>query len=600
MIASLIKKLFRDSRAATAVALAIMTVPLLICASAAVDFARVASARTLLQASVNSAATAGVGAFVVSASNTNADNVALASYAGTSSQLPKFVTTGSPTVNIYCSGTSSCGTATATGATASCTTAFALGDNYCVVVSASGTLKNSLFSWLIPSELLSVSATSGAQAPGSTTTTYSNINSDQQSGFYASGSGNNITISSYHEAGTGSLPTNSTSGNSGTGVADFEVFLDGNNAVLPASNLYKAPTKNSSDPCPSGSSSSTSTVSSSTTPFSSLTGQSVSCNSNGGCTIPAGTYCGNLTAANYTVNTLTSTTSYPAFYVEDGNLTEAPNAVFCPSVNTVSSANNSQCTTATYNYTPIYFGGANIGQLLLQQNTAIDPAGITNGTINYVSNFFSQSTQTSGARSVLSAGVCEDALAYCTSGALSGSAIVYSGAGTVTYNDTYITALTVVSGVETAWLETEVLATEFTPSGKSSPTSETTETVKYGGSYPKNVISANSVNSSSSYASSSYSSNALSQFTCSSETPTGVTPSYTTLFSTTTASTSSTSSGNPNFGYSYASAFLEGSGLLTETIVVCGNGAALAVSGNSGSSTVVTPTTLTGYPTLIN
>jgi Flp pilus assembly protein TadG len=175
MMASLIKKFLRDRKAATAVALAIMTVPMLIGASAAVDFSRLASARTLLQASVDSAAVAGAGAWQMSESSTNASNVTLAAYNGTSAQLKNFVTTSTPTIGMDCNGTTGAsgqttnqcgGTAafsTATGAFG-CPTA----KEYCVVVTATATMKNSLFAFLIPSEMLSVKSTATTAFPPDT------------------------------------------------------------------------------------------------------------------------------------------------------------------------------------------------------------------------------------------------------------------------------------------------------------------------------------------------------------------------------------------------------------------------------------------------
>jgi Flp pilus assembly protein TadG len=170
VIISLIKKFLRTRRAATAVAMAIMTVPLLIGASAAVDFARIASARTLLQASVDSAAVAGAGAYQTSQSFATAQNVAQATYSGTGLQLPSFVTVNSSAIGAFCSpkGTAAqCGATTnpTTTLIGSCPAGWTTTQEYCVVATASVTLKNSLFAALIPSEALSATAVATTSFP---------------------------------------------------------------------------------------------------------------------------------------------------------------------------------------------------------------------------------------------------------------------------------------------------------------------------------------------------------------------------------------------------------------------------------------------------
>ncbi|MDR3506194.1 MAG: Tad domain-containing protein [Acidocella sp.] len=158
MFVSLIKKLYRDRRAATAVALAIMLVPLLVAAGAAVDFSRIASARTLLQAAIDGAAVAGGGEWQMSESSSNAYNVTSNEFSNTGAQLSNFVSISSPTIKLACTGTS-----TECGGTASySTTLFAncsTGSEYCVTVSATATLKSSLLGWLIPVNFLSASST---------------------------------------------------------------------------------------------------------------------------------------------------------------------------------------------------------------------------------------------------------------------------------------------------------------------------------------------------------------------------------------------------------------------------------------------------------
>ena len=172
MIASLLKKFLRSRRAATAIAMALMTVPLLIAASAAVDFSRIASARTLLQASVNSAAVAGVGAYQTSQSYSAAQNVAQAAYSGTGAQLPNFVTPVTVTIGAYCSSlgsTTQCGTGTSSAnLSGNCPSGWNSNKEYCVVATATVTLKNSLFAWLIPSEALSATGIATSSFPPET------------------------------------------------------------------------------------------------------------------------------------------------------------------------------------------------------------------------------------------------------------------------------------------------------------------------------------------------------------------------------------------------------------------------------------------------
>ena len=172
MIASLLKKFLRSRRAATAVAMALMTVPLLIAASAAVDFSRIASARTLLQASVDAAAVAGAGAYQTSQSYSAAQNVAQAAYSGTGAQLPNFVTPVTVTIGAYCSSlgsTTQCGSGTSsTSLSGKCPSGWNSNKEYCVVATATVTLKNSLFAWLIPSEALSATGIATTSFPPET------------------------------------------------------------------------------------------------------------------------------------------------------------------------------------------------------------------------------------------------------------------------------------------------------------------------------------------------------------------------------------------------------------------------------------------------
>ena len=166
---SLLKKFWSSRRAATAVALAIMFVPMVIAASAAVDFARIASARALMQAAVDGAAEAGANAYQISENYTEANNVTQSTYYGTATQLGSFVSNLTPTFGVYCSSQGSaaqCDTGTDSGAlSGNCPSAFATTQEYCVVATATATLKNSLFAWLIPPEALTVQSVSTTLFP---------------------------------------------------------------------------------------------------------------------------------------------------------------------------------------------------------------------------------------------------------------------------------------------------------------------------------------------------------------------------------------------------------------------------------------------------
>jgi len=185
MISSLFSKKFlfgrflHSRRAATAVAMALMFVPMLIAASAAVDFARIASARALMQAAVDGAVEAGTNAYQISESNTEATNAANSTLGGTATQLSKFVTNFTPTTAAFCSqaGTAAqCGGAAYINVTTPsnlysvCPSSFASASatEYCVVASATATLKNSLFAYIIPSEVLSVTSAGVTSFPAST------------------------------------------------------------------------------------------------------------------------------------------------------------------------------------------------------------------------------------------------------------------------------------------------------------------------------------------------------------------------------------------------------------------------------------------------
>ena len=202
-----IKRLLRDRRAATAVALAILTVPLLLTAGVAVDLSRVASARALLQASTDAAAIAGAGAWQTSQSYAYASSVTSAAYSGTASQLSNFVATSAPTPKLTCTGTTTqCGgtASSSTYVTTTSTYGCPSSAEYCVVVVATGVLKNSLLGGVIPSETLTTRSMATTAFPP---TTISGKNIPPSPGFGSAGDVSGIYAYAVPMSGTGSNAT---------------------------------------------------------------------------------------------------------------------------------------------------------------------------------------------------------------------------------------------------------------------------------------------------------------------------------------------------------------------------------------------------------
>ena len=202
-----IRRLLRDRRAATAVALAILTVPLLLTAGVAVDLSRVASARALLQASTDAAAIAGAGAWQTSQSYAYASSVTSAAYSGTASQLSNFVATSAPTPELTCTGTTTqCGgtASSSTYVTTTATYGCPSSAEYCVVVVATGVLKNSLLGGVIPSETLTTRSMATTAFPP---TTISGKNIPPSPGFGSAGDVSGIYAYAVPMSGTGSNAT---------------------------------------------------------------------------------------------------------------------------------------------------------------------------------------------------------------------------------------------------------------------------------------------------------------------------------------------------------------------------------------------------------
>ncbi|OYV32227.1 MAG: hypothetical protein B7Z81_13055, partial [Acidocella sp. 20-61-6] len=159
-----IKRLFASRRSATAVAFAIMFVPMVISASAAVDFARIASARAMMQSAVDGATETGANAYQMSENFAEAGNATTTTLSATSATLGRFVGNIQTNTGVYCNSgeatAQQCGSnyAVQGNLLGNCPAAFATTEEYCVVATMSATLKNSLFAYLLPSEVLTVSS----------------------------------------------------------------------------------------------------------------------------------------------------------------------------------------------------------------------------------------------------------------------------------------------------------------------------------------------------------------------------------------------------------------------------------------------------------
>jgi Flp pilus assembly protein TadG len=165
-MAETLKKFLREGRAATAIIIALMSVPLIIASGAAVDFSRISSARAQLQFAVDAAALAGAGAFQTNLDGTAAYNVAATAFAASAASLSNYASVTS-TVGTLCNSAGvanvTCGTkSSSSGVTTQCPSTTI----YCVEVTAQATLRNSLLGFLIPTDVLNV--VSAAQSTGTT------------------------------------------------------------------------------------------------------------------------------------------------------------------------------------------------------------------------------------------------------------------------------------------------------------------------------------------------------------------------------------------------------------------------------------------------
>jgi Flp pilus assembly protein TadG len=164
MISKCMHLFLKDRRAATALIVALMAVPLIITSGAAVDFSRVSSARAQLQYAVDSAALAGAGAYQVNKDGTVAYNVAKTAFNSSTTNLNYYASvTSAVATSCNPSGVANvtCGTTSAANGTASNCPSSTI---YCVQVTAHAVLQNSLLAFVIPSDVLNV--TSAAQSTG--------------------------------------------------------------------------------------------------------------------------------------------------------------------------------------------------------------------------------------------------------------------------------------------------------------------------------------------------------------------------------------------------------------------------------------------------
>lgn len=186
MLINLFRKLCHDRKGATALVMAVVLVPLMLAGITAVDMARIAAARTVLQASVDSAAIAGGGALNTSGSTNAATTAAEAAYAGSSASLGSQTISLTPSTNgglvtIYCqtNSVSTCGALSA-DTSGVCPSSY----YYCVVVTAQLQMSNLLLRWLTPTTFLTARGVATTQIPP---TTISGKNIPPSPGFGSAG-----------------------------------------------------------------------------------------------------------------------------------------------------------------------------------------------------------------------------------------------------------------------------------------------------------------------------------------------------------------------------------------------------------------------------
>ena len=618
----IVRKFISERRAASAVLLALMIVPLVLAAGAAVDFARLSASRAQLQAAVDSAAIAGVGAYANDQSGTNAINVAKsafnASFAGMTNAI-SLNTSTSPSATAGCTSTTAslCGSGYTTMSPSACSAG-----TYCVTVTATATQKNALF-YALFSENMSVTGTAQYTAPASSSpgalVSYNNLAMS-----YMSNNGGQFNNPFYSGIGAGTLDTVSNP----KGYDPVVYFLDGINSQLPPATITYASVKPPSNTPNCGGSSPTPTVVD-TDLYS----------------VPGGTYCGGLTLG----NPPTPTSDYLAgsdaspLNIINGNLTLAPDTVVCPDilnnysysgagVTITDPCENAGDNPLNGNYTPIYLGQTannGSGALVLSYHFNITPSTANSGLLTFVSTDQGiESSTSSGFQAWYPAPICPGATSTCTTGSIQATAPTYNGAGTINYQITTISTQTIQNGQPVAWTQQNITAVKFTKTNGS--VSQDTQIAQLGGTYNSSGVPVvkdsatktdTTVYSPSSYAVGNATGDAYAQLNAActaaatagkiggtgtigntigtAPSPPTVAPisisGLTDLFALTTAMPPSTTPPvaynftDPNYGYSEITSFFRGADILTQTVYFCGNGTPLSVT--AGNATGLTVTT---------
>jgi len=604
--------------------MAIMIVPMILAAGAAYDLARAAAARAQLQAAVDGAALAGVGAYATEASGTSAAAVATSAFndalkSGGVTALDS-VSLQTPSVGCTSSSASICGPGATQSATA-CTSG-----TYCVKVTATAAQPNTMF-FALAAEPITVTGTAQATVTTSTPGTpliyhvppYVGCQDGCAPG-NGPGGGGGIVIG--HGAGVGTATPPSFNNPVGFDQAVF--FIDGINSALPPASITYAKEQPTGSP----------NCATQTPTITGTTDQLY--------TVPGGTYCGGVTLGNPPTeqwNNLTGWTGSPMKII-NGNLTVDPQTIVCPEIlknfpYTGTAANIADpCQTHGVNpttgaYTPIYLGQTQIGSgggLLRDYDIDITPSSDNSGLVTIVDDE-SATLQTTNSHFTdsLGAAVCPGGAVSCAS-PVSAPTVTYNGAGTLTFHSTYIYSETYSQGVPVAWTEQKVMASSFAPSLGFTQTN--TQIAQAGGDYTNGTAQTKvaAVHTGGGYAPSSYAVNtgsgdAYTQLDAACSAAGGsiggtgaigdqvgaapnkpavapiAVPNATNLFALATDMPPSASPPaaydftDPNEGVSFITANERGAVLLTHTAYFCGNGTPLSVNSSGGTSGVVVSST---------
>jgi Flp pilus assembly protein TadG len=491
MLLSFFRKL-RERRAATAMMFAVLIVPMVIAAGAAVDLANLTLTRAQLQAAVTGAAEAGVGSYANEINGSNALAVANssfnASYAGIAGAAPLV---GSVSEMVGCTGgtTALCGpstpTSTTNGTIQQIGGACGAGYTWCSTVTATVTRKNPFFfsfpliGGLPVNGTITASATKNwaAQSNNVTPANPTKFANFAQLYYVAGTNGNGGTVNVGHGAGVGTGTPIATNNNQG--YDPVVIFLDANNSTAPAMSY------NSVVP-PSLSSTCTTTGAGATT-----LGTSGLLDD-----IPTGSYCNGLTLGtgqSAVWNFIDSSSSTKTLNIVNGDLTIAPQTVICPEVLPLGYSYSGAGVTIsdpcnpsynTYKNTPVYIGqssnSSTSGSLILNYEVDITPSTGNSGVLYFVADEIFTFQQSSGSNN-LGAAVCSGAATTCTTAASTASTVTYSGAGSGTFHSTYITTITVQNGLDVSWTAQKVFASTFTSTN--GQTSSNTQVAEAGGKF---------------------------------------------------------------------------------------------------------------------